>query len=176
MPAGERARGASHDVWWNVPISITAGSRSPIPALFQDTVNAPTMNFLGVNTHDAPGAVAPAGHCGTGRRSSTSSATASGRCPSLYRAARGTPSALGAVQTNDILGGLAVRGYNGSRGAPGMGQVMFKAAENWTPAANGTYLQFTTTPIGLTTYAGADADYSGWNGARWHSPRHTPAG
>jgi len=30
----------------------------------------------------------------------------------------------------------------------GQGQVMFKAAENWSATARGTYLQFTTTPIG----------------------------
>ncbi len=30
---------------------------------------------------------------------------------------------------------------------------MYKAAENWTDGAQGTYLQFTTTPIGTVTWA-----------------------
>ena len=71
-----------------------------------------------------------------------------GALPVVYRAARGTPAAPSAVQANDILGGLAVRGYGATTFSAGRGQVMFKAAENWTDEANGTYLQFTTTPLG----------------------------
>ena len=70
--------------------------------------------------------------------------------PVVYRAARGTPGSPSAVQTNDILGGLAVRGYGATGFTQGRGQVMFRAAENWTDGANGTFLQFTTTPIGST--------------------------
>jgi hypothetical protein len=73
-----------------------------------------------------------------------------GALPVVYRAARGTPSVPTAVQTNDILGGLAVRGYGSTAFSTGRGQVMFKAAENWTDSAQGTYLQFTTTPAGGT--------------------------
>jgi len=71
-----------------------------------------------------------------------------GALPVVFRAARGTPAAPTAVQTDDILGGLAVRGYGTSTFSAGQGQVMFKAAENWTNTAHGTYLQFTTTPVG----------------------------
>ncbi len=71
----------------------------------------------------------------------------------VYRAARGTPAAPTAVQTDDILGGLAVRGYGATTFSAGRGQVMFKAAENWTDSANGTYLQFTTTPLGAADWA-----------------------
>jgi hypothetical protein len=73
-----------------------------------------------------------------------------GALPVVYRAARGTPSAPTAVQANDILGGLAVRGYGSTGFSTGRGQIMFKAAENWTDGAQGTYLQFTTTPVGGT--------------------------
>jgi hypothetical protein len=76
-----------------------------------------------------------------------------GALPVVYRAARGTPFAPSAVQTDDILGGLAVRGYGTSTFSAGRGQVMFKAAENWTDEANGTYLQFTTTPLGSGAWA-----------------------
>jgi hypothetical protein len=75
-----------------------------------------------------------------------------GALPVVYRAARGTPSAPTAVQTDDILGGLAVRGYGSTGFSTGRGQVMFKAAENWTDTANGTYLQFTTTPLGSASW------------------------
>jgi hypothetical protein len=76
-----------------------------------------------------------------------------GALPAIYRAARGTPGFPTAVQAHDILGGLAVRGHTGAGFSEGKGQVMFKAAENWTPAANGTYLQFTTTPTGSTVFS-----------------------
>jgi hypothetical protein len=73
-----------------------------------------------------------------------------GALPVVYRAARGTPASPAPVQTNDILGGLAVRGYGSTGFSAGRGQVMYKAAENWTDTAQGTYLQFTTTPTGAT--------------------------
>ncbi len=75
-----------------------------------------------------------------------------GALPVVYRAARGTAAAPLPVQTDDILGGLAVRGYAPSGFTAGKGQIMFRAAQNWTDTANGTYLQFTTTPIGSTTF------------------------
>ncbi len=76
-----------------------------------------------------------------------------GTLPVVYRAARGTPGAPAPVQTDDILGGLAVRGYAPSGFTGGKGQIMFRAAQNWTDTGNGTYLQFTTTSIGSTTFA-----------------------
>jgi hypothetical protein len=76
-----------------------------------------------------------------------------GALPMVYRAARGDPGAPEAVQADDILGGLAVRGYGATKFSGGRGQVMFKAAENWTDAANGTYLSFATEPLGASTIA-----------------------
>jgi len=75
-----------------------------------------------------------------------------GALPVVYRAARGTPGAPTAVQTDDILGGLAVRGYGATGFSGGQGQMMFRAAEPWTDAAHGTYLQLTTTPLGSATW------------------------
>jgi hypothetical protein len=75
-----------------------------------------------------------------------------GALPVVFRAARGTPDAPSAVQLHDILGGLAVRGYASTGFPGGKGQVMFRAAENWTDSATGTYLQFTTTPVGSTVF------------------------
>ncbi len=69
--------------------------------------------------------------------------------PVVYRAARGTPTAPSAVQTGDILGGLAVRGFGASVfSAGGRGQVAFLAAENWTDTAQGTALVIKTNPTG----------------------------
>lgn len=76
-----------------------------------------------------------------------------GALPVVYRAARGTPGAPLPLQTDDILGGLAVRGYAPTGWTAGRGQVMFKAAEAWTDTGHGTYLQFTTTPVGSTGWA-----------------------
>jgi hypothetical protein len=75
-----------------------------------------------------------------------------GALPVVYRAARGTPASPSAVQTDDILGGLAVRGYGATGFSAGQGQVMFKAAENWTNTAHGTYLSMTTTPVGAPNW------------------------
>ena len=71
-----------------------------------------------------------------------------GALPAVNRAARGTPSLPAAVQADDILGGLAVRGFGATQFGPGVGQVMFRAAEPFTDTARGTYLQITTTPLG----------------------------
>jgi hypothetical protein len=76
-----------------------------------------------------------------------------GALPVVHRAARGTDTSPMAVQADDILGGLAVRAYNGSTFTGGRGQVMFKAAENWTTTANGTYLAFATESLGASTQA-----------------------
>jgi hypothetical protein len=73
--------------------------------------------------------------------------------PVVFRAARGTAASPTAVQLGDILGGLAVRGYGATGFSTGRGQVMFKAAENWTDAAQGTYLVFATEPLGAAAAA-----------------------
>ena len=75
-----------------------------------------------------------------------------GALPAVNRAARGTATAPAAVQTADILGGLAVRGFGETTFGPGVGQVMFRAAEPFTDTARGTSLQMTTTPIGSSLW------------------------
>lgn len=59
-----------------------------------------------------------------------------------------------AVQFNDTLGGLNVRGY-GITGfsSVGRGAFSFKAAENWTDAAQGTRFALELTPLGSITRA-----------------------
>lgn len=74
-----------------------------------------------------------------------------GALPVVFRAARGSLAEPFAVVTGDILGGLAIRAFGSTKFSGGRGQVMFKAATNWTTASNATYLQFTTTALGAAT-------------------------
>jgi hypothetical protein len=72
------------------------------------------------------------------------------------QSARGTPASPTGVQTDDLLCSFAAFG----RGATGFSPsaralVDMYAAENWTDSAQGTYIHFTTTPVGSTTPAEA---------------------
>jgi hypothetical protein len=68
------------------------------------------------------------------------------------RAARGTSASPTAVQTGDTIAGLAARGYGATGFASGgRGTISIYAAENWTDSVQGTYITFSTTPIGSTT-------------------------
>jgi trimeric autotransporter adhesin len=84
---------------------------------------------------------------------SGSTSTVLGALPVVNRAARGTAAAPSAVQTDDILGGVAVRAFGATTWSGGRGQVMFRAAENWTDTANGTYMLFGTTSLGGSTWS-----------------------
>lgn len=70
----------------------------------------------------------------------------------IQQRSRDNAGADSAVQLNDTLGGLNVRGY-GATGfsATGRGAFSFKAAENWSDAAQGTRFALEVTPIGSTT-------------------------
>lgn len=66
--------------------------------------------------------------------------------------ARGTPSAPAATQANDIICFMGGHGHDGSSwSTAARAQVGFRASENWTPSANGSYLTFETTPTGSTS-------------------------
>jgi hypothetical protein len=65
----------------------------------------------------------------------------------LFRRARGTMAAPTAVQADDIIGQIQMRGY----GATGFAStsragIRLTAAENWSDTAQGAYLAFMTTP------------------------------
>ncbi len=67
----------------------------------------------------------------------------------LFRRARGTMAAPLAVQTDDIVGQIQMRGY----GATGFATtaragIRLTAAENWSDTAQGAYLAFMTNPNG----------------------------
>ncbi len=130
----------------------TSGTAGYI-GMFTDSINLGNSviyqsgTSIGVNTtvpeaaFHAKGSVAPAVLFDVYSNSLTA-------LPGVYRAARGTTASPLALSTGDILGGLAVRGYNGAGFTTGRGQVMFKASEPWSTTANGTYLQIQTTPNG----------------------------
>ena len=77
-----------------------------------------------------------------------------GALPVVYRAARGTASRADRPcrPTTSWAASPCVVTAS-TTWSTGRGQVMYKAAENWTDTANGTYLQFTTTPARSVTWA-----------------------
>jgi len=68
-----------------------------------------------------------------------------------FISARGTSSAPLPTLSGDNLGQFAAAGYNGSAFPGSKVKVSFVATENWTPAANGTAMSFSTTANGATT-------------------------
>jgi hypothetical protein len=73
-----------------------------------------------------------------------------------FRKARGTGSAPTAVQTDDGLGGISLRGY-GTTGfsSTGRASIIGRAGEVWNNTQQGAYLQILTTPNGGTATAEA---------------------
>lgn len=76
-----------------------------------------------------------------------------GAAPFLSRGARGTPGSPTALQTGDIFGGLAGRGYGTTTFSGGRASFIFRASENWTDAAQGAYITLTTTTNGTAVGA-----------------------
>ncbi len=70
----------------------------------------------------------------------------------VFRAAGGTAAALSQVLANGLLGGFVAAGYtNGGAFSGNKVGIYFRAAENFTSTAQGTYLDIETTQIGTTT-------------------------
>ena len=72
------------------------------------------------------------------------------RIPYLSRRANGTPSAPSVPLSGNILGGIAAGGYNGSGFTGERARVAFFTGENWSTSAQGTYISFSTNPLGLS--------------------------
>jgi len=69
----------------------------------------------------------------------------------MARRARGTPAAPAAVQSGDGLAGFYGDGFGTSTFGSGFaGGMTVQAAQNWTDAARGTQINFSTTPNGST--------------------------
>jgi hypothetical protein len=72
----------------------------------------------------------------------------------IYQAARGTLAVPTAVQLGDSLGAIVARGYGATGFSPASkAGIAFVAAENWTDAAQGAYINFNVTPAGSITGA-----------------------
>lgn len=70
----------------------------------------------------------------------------------LFRHAVGTEAAATAEVADGIMGQIQTRGYDGTAYvAASRAAIRFTAAENWTTTANGTYMDFLTTPKLSTT-------------------------
>lgn len=66
-----------------------------------------------------------------------------------FRAANGTNVLKGALVSGEAIGSFDWYGYSGIGYTTGpRARVLAKAAENWTPTHNGTFLSFLTTPAG----------------------------
>lgn len=70
---------------------------------------------------------------------------------SFFRA-NGSATAPTAISTNNNMGRLNFRGYDGSSYIVG-GFVQMLATENWSVGNNGTYMTFTCTPSGSATFS-----------------------
>lgn len=71
----------------------------------------------------------------------------------MARRARGSAAAPAAVQNGDQLAAFAGKGYGAtgfSNVIPGTGGMGVYASENWSDTAQGTLLNFTTTPLGTS--------------------------
>jgi hypothetical protein len=66
------------------------------------------------------------------------------------RKARGTPVAPTAVQNGDALAIWGGKGYGATGFSTISSGISMQASENWTDAAQGTFMNFTTTPVGTT--------------------------
>jgi hypothetical protein len=66
----------------------------------------------------------------------------------VARKARGTEAAPAAVQNGDELAFIGGRGYGATLFGQRTGGMFIRAAQNWTDAAQGTAINFVTTPIG----------------------------
>jgi len=70
----------------------------------------------------------------------------------VFRAAGGSAASPSQVLADNLLGGFVAAGWHsgGAFSANKVG-IYFRAAENFTPTSQGTYLDIETTPIGSTT-------------------------
>ena len=69
----------------------------------------------------------------------------------FMRTAKGTSAAPTALQLNDRLGTILGMGWVGPAGYSTGAIIAFRAVENFTPASNGTEIEFATTAIGSNT-------------------------
>lgn len=70
----------------------------------------------------------------------------------IHQRSRGTQASPTAVQNNDELGGLLMRGYNGSAMTLTRAGITANATQNWSSGANGSKMVFYTTPNGSATF------------------------
>jgi hypothetical protein len=70
----------------------------------------------------------------------------------VFRRARGTAAAGLTLQSEDPMGRLSWWGHNGTNFVDQAAKFEASAGENWTTTANGSHLDFWTTPNGSTIY------------------------
>jgi hypothetical protein len=69
----------------------------------------------------------------------------------ILRRSNGLASTPLTLKINDLIGSLVGQGYNGTAYTTTKAGISFVATENWTNGANGTKIEFRTTPDGATS-------------------------
>ena len=120
------------------------------------TLDATGNLGIGTTTTPAAGILEVSNAAGTLPFGNIVSSSFTGTNPggSLFigRKARGTSAAPTGALVNDNLAGFIGRGFGTTTFGAGSG-IFVRAAENWTDTAQGTSINFTTTPIGSTISA-----------------------
>ena len=139
----------------NGSISMTGGIVTVNNNTFGTTVAAMRIDgsagFAAQPTSQSGTMMQVIGLANTPTRIIVDSYSTSGNAYSLIagRQARGTSAAPTASQSGDVLARYSGNGYGATGYSPlGIGRMDFVAAENYTDANKGSYIQFAATPIG----------------------------
>ena len=139
----------------NGSISVTGGIVTVNNNTFGTTVAAMRIDgsagFAAQPTSQSGTMMQVIGLANTPTRIIVDSYSTSGNAYSLIagRQARGTAAAPTASQSGDVLARYSGNGYGATGYSPlGIGRMDFVAAENYTDANKGSYIQFAATPIG----------------------------
>lgn len=108
---------------------------------------------VGIGTTSPSALLEVATNAGTGNYFSSTYIDSAAGGNYLGRKARGTISSPAAVQANDQLTTLLGVGYTGSAFGGNVAAVSLRAAENFTPTNQGSYIGLETTAIGATSRA-----------------------
>ncbi len=133
---------------------VTGGSRLPLrirPGAPTSSLDISASGNVGVGTASPGEHLDVTGSGVSNIQTTTFSDTSTDRSDLIFRRARGSSAVPAAIQINDLIGGLAMRGHTGSGFGPTTVSIDARAEENFTATANGTRLVFQTTANGSTT-------------------------
>ncbi|MBI3334567.1 hypothetical protein HYZ97_03710 [Candidatus Pacearchaeota archaeon] len=146
-PSGILAQNNSQFFWDNTNNRLGIGTVAPTTPLTVSQ-NAAALPSSSVLIHVG------ASNDSTASVLCDSFSTVSGNASSLVlRRSRGTAASLSAILNNDLIGEISAVGYRATAYATASrGGMRIFAGENWSDAANGTYVVFGTTPNASATW------------------------